>query len=67
MPERDGESHLMAACEECGAVYAAMTLPTDRIVPIGTRDGCGSCGGVEFSPLTTVVDPLGSFEDDIEE
>jgi uncharacterized Zn finger protein len=67
MPERDGESHLMAACEACGAVYAAMTLPSKRIVPIGTRDGCGSCGGTEFTPLTTVADSLDPFEDETEE
>ncbi|TYL36895.1 hypothetical protein CV102_20545 [Natronococcus pandeyae] len=63
MADGNGESHLMAACDECGAVYAAVRLSKERIVPIGSRDGCGSCGSTEFRPLSTVADEFGSEED----
>nr|WP_252488306.1 hypothetical protein [Natronococcus sp. CG52] len=64
MGDRSGESNLMAACKECGSVYAAMKLSKERIVPIGSRDGCGSCGSTEFKPLSKLADTPDSIEED---
>ncbi|WP_326544642.1 hypothetical protein [Halopiger goleimassiliensis] len=47
----------MAACENCGSVYAALEHSDGTIRPIGSRDGCTACGETAFTPLP-------DFEDD---
>lgn len=48
----DGDDErLVAACEQCGSMYAALELPNGEIRPIGSRDGCTSCGGTAFTPV----------------
>ena len=42
---------LVAACAECGSMYAALKTPDGTIQPIGSRTGCASCGGTVFIPL----------------
>ncbi|APX96337.1 hypothetical protein SAMN05421809_2429 [Natronorubrum daqingense] len=47
----DETSRLMATCVECKSVFAALEFPNGTIQPIGSRDGCTSCGATEFEPL----------------
>lgn len=56
------KSRIVAACVECGTVYAALRLPDGKIQPIGSRNGCGSCGETEFIPLPQFSDDSGSLE-----
>lgn len=46
----DGNRRTIAACEQCGALYAALELGEDKFRPIGRRDGC-QCGSTEFTPV----------------
>lgn len=46
MAERDDVSRVLAACENCGSVYAARQWPDGDIQPIGS-DTC-SCGSAAF-------------------
>jgi len=41
---------MMAACDHCGAVYAAIEQSDGTIAPIGRLSGC-RCGSTEFSEL----------------
>jgi len=50
MAERDDNRRTIAACEQCGSLYAALELSDDKIRPIGRRDGC-RCGGTEFTAV----------------
>ncbi|ELY52578.1 hypothetical protein [Natronolimnohabitans innermongolicus] len=40
----------IAACDECGSLYAALEITADEFRPIGRRDGC-ECGSTAFSPV----------------
>lgn len=42
----------LAACDDCGAVYAATETETGRIIPLGSREGC-QCGSSSFSRVDT--------------
>ncbi|MCU4926672.1 hypothetical protein OB905_11875 [Halobacteria archaeon AArc-dxtr1] len=56
----DGDSgRILASCDECGAVYAAVELADGSILPIGSRSGC-RCGAGSFSRVEGVNgdDPL---------
>ncbi|RQH00421.1 hypothetical protein [Natrarchaeobius oligotrophus] len=46
----DEQSRFLAACEQCGSVYAAQQHAEGEIVPIGKPDGC-ACGGTTFSKI----------------
>lgn len=46
----DDSSRLIAACTDCGALYAATELADGSILPIGQRDGC-QCGCTAFTPV----------------
>lgn len=46
----DDSSRLIAACTDCGALYAATELADGSILPIGQRDGC-QCGCTAFAPV----------------
>ncbi|AEH35565.1 hypothetical protein Halxa_0929 [Halopiger xanaduensis SH-6] len=48
MTER--EDDFLAACDECGAVYAATETEAGRILPLGSRGGC-QCGSTSFSQV----------------
>lgn len=63
MDEWDEGSRIVAACDACGAVYAAIELANKGIVPIGSRDGCASCGGTEFTPLPGMMESSESTEE----
>lgn len=53
LPDRMGgeNDRLVAACDDCGSVYAAIELSNGDAQPIGKRNGC-SCGGTDFTPVT---------------
>lgn len=65
MDETEDNRRTIAACEQCGALYAALELDDEKLRPIGRRDGC-QCGCADF---TAVDDSLSgvSFEDDDDE
>lgn len=67
MDADDENSRLVAACDDCGSVYAAVELSNGDVQPIGKRNGC-SCGGTEFSPVTQLdassVSELADDDDD---
>lgn len=67
MDDADEEVRVLAACEGCGAVYAAIELSNNGLQPIGSRTGCGSCGGKEFTPLTNVVEGTDAIEEDTDD
>lgn len=46
----DESRRLIAACTDCGALYAATELADGSILPIGQRDGC-QCGCTAFTPV----------------
>ena len=50
------EQRLVASCVGCGSVYAALEVPNGEIQPIGSRNGCASCGGTTFAPLPQFSD-----------
>ncbi|ELY67547.1 hypothetical protein [Natrinema versiforme] len=50
MDESDGNRRTIAACEQCGALYAALELADDKLRPIGRREGC-RCGSTAFSAV----------------
>lgn len=65
MGDSDDTSRTIAACEQCGSLYAALEINDEQFRPIGRRDGC-ECGSTDFTP----VDPGGSevsFEDGAED
>lgn len=47
----DETPRLIAACRDCGSMYAALKRSSGKIQPIGTRNGCSSCDGTEFKLL----------------
>ena len=47
MDETDDTGRMIAACEHCGALYAALEISDEKIRPIGRRDGC-QCGSTDF-------------------
>ncbi|WP_247000776.1 hypothetical protein [Halosolutus gelatinilyticus] len=51
MTGSDENARFLAACAECGSVYAALEHGDGDIVPIGKPDGC-TCGGTTFSKVT---------------
>lgn len=57
MDGTDENRRTIAACEQCGALYAALELAEDKIRPIGRRDGC-QCGSTDFSPVDESVSDL---------
>ena len=48
MSGSDDSHRLIAACTDCGALYAATELSDGSILPIGQRDGC-RCGCTTFT------------------
>ncbi|MFC6717970.1 hypothetical protein ACFQGT_10060 [Natrialbaceae archaeon GCM10025810] len=56
----EDEARIVAACEKCGSVYAALELSSGDVQPIGSRTGCTSCGGTTFVPLPQFTDDSGS-------
>ncbi|QLG48444.1 hypothetical protein [Natrinema halophilum] len=50
MDDADANRRTIAACEHCGALYAALEFSNETIRPIGRRDGC-RCGSTEFSAI----------------
>jgi predicted nucleic acid-binding Zn-ribbon protein len=48
MPSIKDQPRLIARCEACGSVYAAVEMPNGRIAPIGRLEGC-KCGSSDFS------------------
>lgn len=46
----DRRRRLLAACDQCGSVYAAIRNADRDIIPVGSRTGC-SCGGSSFSEV----------------
>lgn len=56
MDERNGDDadRMIAACTDCGALYAATELSDGSILPIGRRDGC-RCGGTEFTKVNEAL------------
>ncbi|MGQ3410740.1 hypothetical protein [Natrinema versiforme] len=65
MDESDANRRTIAACEQCGALYAALELSDDKLRPIGRRDGC-RCGSTAFSAVDGSLSEL-SLEDDSDE
>lgn len=61
MDDSDDNRRTIAACEQCGSLYAALELSEDKIRPIGRRDGC-RCGGTDFTPVDDSFSEL-SFEE----
>ncbi|MCU4924757.1 hypothetical protein OB905_02000 [Halobacteria archaeon AArc-dxtr1] len=59
MGNTDGGSRIIGACTACGSMYAAVELSGGGVLPIGSRDGCTSCGGTEFVALSEL-----SIDDD---
>lgn len=54
MANRDDVDRTLAACVECGAVYAARLWPSGEIQPIGS-DAC-DCGATTFSRVDDIDD-----------
>ena len=50
MSGSDDSRRLIAACTDCGALYAATELSDGSILPIGQRDGC-RCGCTTFTQV----------------
>ncbi|MFC4542035.1 hypothetical protein ACFO5R_08860 [Halosolutus amylolyticus] len=46
----DAQARTVAACVQCGSIYAAIELDGGGLQPIGSRDGC-SCGSTSFTDL----------------
>lgn len=44
---RDESERILAACAQCGCVYAAVVGASGSVRIIGRPDGC-NCGGTEF-------------------
>ncbi|WP_226480021.1 hypothetical protein [Natrinema amylolyticum] len=62
MDESDDNRRTIAACEQCGSLYAALELAEEKLRPIGSRDGC-RCGSTEFTAVDGSLSTV-SFEDD---
>lgn len=62
--DRDENVRILAACEECGSIYAAVRRPDGEIQPIGSRQGCASCGGTTFSTASELTEDSLSADDD---
>lgn len=56
------KSRIVGVCAECETVYASLRGADGKIQPIGSPNGCGSCGGTEFIPLPQFSDDSGSFK-----
>lgn len=63
MGNGDDPRRLIAACTDCGALYAATRLSDGSILPIGQRDGC-RCGSTAFTPVDGALLESGSDESD---
>lgn len=63
MDETENNRRTIAACEECGALYAALELGEDKLRPIGRRDGC-QCGCTDFSAVDGSLSDLSLSDDD---
>lgn len=50
MGNSDDARRTIAACEQCGSLYAALEISTGEFRPIGRRDGC-ECGSMDFTPV----------------
>ena len=50
MEGSDANRRTIAACEECGSLYAAIELDDETLRPIGRRDGC-QCGSTAFTAV----------------
>lgn len=61
MDETDETQRTIAACDQCGALYAALELSDDKLRPIGRRDGC-QCGSTSFSDVDGSLSDV-SFEE----
>ncbi|WP_226481407.1 hypothetical protein [Natrinema amylolyticum] len=57
MAHKDDVTRVLAACTECGSIYAARQWPTGEIRIIG-QDGC-SCGATEFDLVEESDDDSG--------
>ena len=60
----EDSERLVAACENCGSVYAALKRPSGDVRPIGSLDGCATCDGTEFVPLPQFADDVKDADDD---
>ncbi|MXV61956.1 hypothetical protein GS429_07775 [Natronorubrum sp. JWXQ-INN-674] len=65
MVDSDENHRTIAACEQCGSLYAALKIGDDQFRPIGRRDGC-ECGSMAFTPVDDGVSDV-SLEDDTDE
>ncbi|PGF16889.1 hypothetical protein CP556_12675 [Natrinema sp. CBA1119] len=63
MDDSDDNRRTIAACEQCGSLYAALELSEDKIRPIGRRDGC-RCGGTDFTAVDDSLPDLSLEESD---
>ncbi|WP_408957790.1 hypothetical protein [Natrinema sp. 74] len=50
MGNTDANRRTIAACEQCGSLYAALEFSDETLRPIGRRDGC-QCGCTEFTAV----------------
>lgn len=52
MASSETGTRIVATCVRCGSIYAALRVGSDEIQPIGSRNGCASCGATEFRPVS---------------
>lgn len=62
--ESDESVRILAACEECGSIYAAIRRGDGDVQPIGSRRGCASCGATSFTSASELTDDPQSADDD---
>lgn len=66
MGNSDEKTRVVATCDSCGSVYASIELSNNGLQPIGSRAGCASCGGTEFTAVSdapTGGQPVGDGDD----
>ncbi|OLZ40254.1 hypothetical protein A6E15_04320 [Natrinema saccharevitans] len=63
MDETEDNRRTIAACKECGALYAALELGAGKLHPIGRQDGC-QCGCTEFTSVDGSLAGLSRGEGD---
>ena len=66
MEDGDDQTRTVAACLECGSVYAALELKDGKLRPIGSRDGC-SCGSTSFADLEGADETVYSRDGEIDD
>ncbi|MDS0475869.1 hypothetical protein [Natrinema sp. 1APR25-10V2] len=63
MDETDADRRTIAACEQCGSLYAALEFADETLRPIGRRDGC-QCGCTEFVQVSGSLSESSDGDDD---